>query len=84
MGINKELFNKLVEKCFTYRKNHTRFECNGKKYDIDGNIWNNNFWLSEITKMEGNTIVEDKKIIESRNMEDIAKCLWELAGKKIA
>lgn len=75
-----KLFKESVEKCFEYRKNHIRFKCAGKKYDIDGNIWGNNFWLNEIIKMDGNTIVEDKKIIESSNMEDIAKYLWNLAG----
>jgi len=80
--VNK-LFKESVEKCFEYRKNHTRFECAGKKYDIDGNIWNDNFFLNEIIKMEENTIVEDKRIMESSNMEDIAKYLWELSGINI-
>lgn len=75
-----KLFKESVEKCFEYRRNHTRFECAGKKYDIDGNIWGNNFWLNEIIKMDGNTIVEDKRIMESSNMEDIAKYLWKLSG----
>lgn len=79
----EELFKKSVEKCFEYRKNHTRFELNGKKYDIDGNIWNNRFWLNEIIKMQGDTIVEDKKLIESSNMEDIARYLWNLSGVNI-
>ena len=79
----EKLFKESVKKCFEYRKNHTRFELNGKKYDIDGNIWNDNFFLNEIIKMDGNTIVEDKRIMESSNMEDIAKDLWNLSGIKM-
>lgn len=79
----EELFTKSVEKCFEYCKNHTRFELYGKKYDIDSNIWNNNFFLNEIIKMEGNTIVEDKRILESSKMEDIARYLWLISGVNI-
>lgn len=79
-----KLFKESVERCFDYSKNHTRFDCEGKKYIIDANVWRNNFFLYEIIKMDANEgIIEDKKIMESSNMEDIAKCLWNLAGIKM-
>lgn len=80
----REMFKQSVEKCFEYLKNHTRFDLEGKKYIIDANLWNNKFFLYEIIKMDSNQgIIEDKKIMESLKMEDIAKYLWKIAGINI-
>lgn len=84
MERTNELFKKSVEKCFAYAHNHKRFNLGKKWYLIESNIWDDNFFLYEIIKMDSNQgIIEDKKIIESTNMEDISKCLWNLAGIKI-